>query len=118
LVLNNEKFFDLSIEVDNTDLLIVSILDDFNGIGFVRASEIFKVIMKIKMISIAYPEEDFIAIPLFKNILSGEYPYAHQFYFQSIKNSNPKINPLLTILTADSTHKIIKDSGFIANRNK
>lgn len=113
LVLDGEDYFDLSINVENTDSMIVSILDDFNGIGFVRASEIFKVILKIKMISVAYPEEDFIAVPLFNNILSGEYPFAYQFYLQTIENGNEKINLLKTELQTKETKKIIKDSGFI-----
>lgn len=115
LVLDGEDFFDLSINVENTDSMIVSILDDFNSIGFVRASEIFKVILKIKMISVAYPEEDFIAVPLFKNILSGEYPFAYQFYFQTIESENEKIEKLKSTLMNESTQKIIKESGFLSN---
>lgn len=118
LVLKGEDYFDLSINVENTDSMIVSILDDFNGIGFVRASEIFKVILKIKMISIAYPDEELIAVPLFKNILSGEYPFAFQFYYQTIENGKEKVKELKSSITNKSTQKIIKDSGFIPANNK
>ncbi|MBC8196902.1 MAG: substrate-binding domain-containing protein [Candidatus Marinimicrobia bacterium] len=113
LVLKDDKFFDLAIEVDNTDSMIVSILDDFNGIGFVRVSDLPKIITKIKMLSIAYPEKDFIAIPLYNNILSGEYPFAHQFYLQTIQKNNDVINPLLKSFSSSSTKKIIKNAGFI-----
>lgn len=113
LVMGNEEFFDLSIPVESSDSMIVKILDDFNGIGIVRVADLPKIITKVKMLSIAYPEKDFIAIPLYNNILSGEYPFAHQFYLQTTQKNNDIINPLISTLSSDSTRRIIKNSKFI-----
>ncbi len=113
LVMDGEDFFDLTIPIENTDSMIVKILDDFNGIGIVRVADLPKIITKVKMLSIAYPEKDFIAIPLYNNILSGEYPFAQQFYLQTIKKNKDIIYPLLSTFSSDSTKRIIKNSNFI-----
>jgi len=115
LVLNGEDFFDFSIPVENIDSMIVRISEEYNGIGFVSASSLFKIIMKIKLISITYPADKNIVIPLYKNILSGEYPFSHQFYLQSIQNNNQKLDPILNILSSDSTKMIIRKSGYLTS---
>ena len=71
--------------------------------------------MKIKLISITYPADKNIVIPLYKNILSGEYPFSHQFYLQSIQNNNQKLDPILNILSSDSTKMIIRKSGYLTS---
>ena len=113
LVINSKNIYDLAIGIDNINLMIESIEEDYNSIGFIRASQLNEVITKLKIISIKYPKIDLIIVPLLKNIKSLNYKYSRNYYLQTTLPMNSTIEIFYKEIISDKIQKNLENKGYI-----